>query len=176
MLIFLLVLWNIHLSTMDLLLFEILLLLLLDFLGPCCYFWPNFTKTFSPFLQLSFSLFLFFLAVPWGLHNLSSPGLQQWKSPVLTIELSGNFLCNLLSEQFELSESLFSYYNILLWFKIEFSFPICLVYSINFQKFLLKKSFSPSTLSSMFSYSVPITIFIFFLFPVLTKGYGIFSL
>ena len=145
---------------MDLLLFEILLLLLLDFLGHCRYFWPNFTDTFSRFLQLSFSL-SFFLAVPWGLYNLSSPGLRQWKSPVLTIELQGI----LSATFFQSSLSSVNLFFIILTFccglKVAFSFPICLVYSINFQNFLLKKSFSPSTLSSMFSYSVPVTISFF---------------
>ena len=80
--------------------------------GPFCYFWPNYYQHFHLFyFSLSFWLCL------EAYINLSSSGLQQWKSPVLTTELPENSLCNLLSEQFGLSESFFCYYNILLWFK-----------------------------------------------------------
>ena len=138
--------------------------------GPCRYFWPNYYQHIFAF-STAFSLSLF-LAVPWGLHNLSSPGLQQWKSPVLTTELPGNslFQSNLCSMNLFFLTITFCYR-----FKISFSFPICLVYSISFQNFLLKKSFSSSSLSSMFSFStIPITISFFP--PVLSKRYGIFSL
>lgn len=108
-----------------LLFFQILLLFLLDFLGPFTISDLITTNIFSPFLQPS------------------------------------------LSEQFELSESFFLLRHSVLVLKISFLYPIRLVYPITSQTFFLKKSFSSSTLSLMFSFiwysfpAVPIIISLF---------------